>query len=246
MKNDETPATSLTRYGFIGTVLWSLAIFAMYTVTQILSAAVYGALRYGGNFENELSKLVHDGNLLAFSAFLSLVIAGLLILLAIKLKNNASFSHYLGLKTPSFSDTKNWLIILVFFIIISDVITNLLGKPIVPDVVVSAYNNTNNKWAFFAVIIIAAPIFEELFFRGFFLSGLKNSFVKPSGAIIISAAIWAAIHIQYDLYTIFIIFILGIILGIAYLKTGSLFLVMVLHTTVNIIASIQTVVFSST
>jgi len=41
-------------------------------------------------------------------------------------------------------------------------------------------------------------LFEELFFRGFLFRGLSSSFMGPVGAVLVTSALWALIHTQYD------------------------------------------------
>ena len=59
------------------------------------------------------------------------------------------------------------------------------------------------------------------------------------GAVIISSVMWAAIHIQYDLYGIGTILVLGFILGTARIKSGSIILTMLLHSFTNLVATAE-------
>jgi membrane protease YdiL (CAAX protease family) len=70
-------------------------------------------------------------------------------------------------------------------------------------------------------IIVMAPLFEESLFRGFLIAGMQRSRI---GAILITAALWSLIHLQYEAFYLVYIFIGGILLGIARVKTGSLLL----------------------
>lgn len=88
-------------------------------------------------------------------------------------------------------------------------------------------------------IVIAAPIIEEVFFRGFLMTGLSSTFVGSYGAILISSIIWASIHVQYEFHYLVVIFLLGILLGVARLKSGSLFLAIILHSSVNLLSVIE-------
>jgi len=65
-------------------------------------------------------------------------------------------------------------------------------------------------------IIVMAPLFEESLFRGFLIAGMQRSRI---GAILITL-----IHLQYEAFYLVYIFIGGILLGIARVKTGSLLL----------------------
>ena len=50
---------------------------------------------------------------------------------------------------------------------------------------------------------------------------------------------WAAIHMQYELFQIVMIGVLGVLLGIAKLKTRSLYITLAMHSLHNLIATFQ-------
>ena len=78
--------------------------------------------------------------------------------------------------------------------------------------------------------VVAAPLFEELFFRGFLFRGLARSWGWALGAVISSAAFGAA-HAQL---TIFLpLFALGFALAWVYKRTGSLWTCISLHALFN-------------
>lgn len=54
-----------------------------------------------------------------------------------------------------------------------------------------------------------------------------------------SAALWAAIHVQYDLYGMATIFVFGLLLGAARLSTASLLVPLGMHALANLFATIE-------
>lgn len=58
-----------------------------------------------------------------------------------------------------------------------------------------------------------------------------------------TAALWAMIHLQYDAYGIATIFVGGILVGLARLKTGSVLLCVMMHAMMNLVATIQVAIF---
>ncbi len=86
---------------------------------------------------------------------------------------------------------------------------------------------------FFGIII--APIIEEILFRGFLLPALKKS-LGGRYAIIVSAALFAAVHI--DVFAFMQIFILGLLLGHLYEKTKTLAASIIVHITHNLLTLI--------
>jgi hypothetical protein len=89
---------------------------------------------------------------------------------------------------------------------------------------------------------VVAPVFEELFFRGFLLAGFASSFLRPAGAVLVTSASWALIHLQYDLYGMVTIFVLGLLLGAARLASGSVLLTIGLHAFSNLLSTVETII----
>lgn len=90
-------------------------------------------------------------------------------------------------------------------------------------------------WIVLISVSIFAPFFEEWLCRGIILRGLLKK-VKPAWAIVISAAIFGLIH--GNLWQAIPAFIIGVILGYVYYKTGSLKLTMLMHCVNNTLSVI--------
>jgi membrane protease YdiL (CAAX protease family) len=54
---------------------------------------------------------------------------------------------------------------------------------------------------------------------------------------------WAVIHVQYDLYGMGTVIVLGFILGTARIKSGSVILTMLLHSFTNLVATGEVVIY---
>jgi membrane protease YdiL (CAAX protease family) len=63
------------------------------------------------------------------------------------------------------------------------------------------------------------------------------------GAVGITSLLWAVIHLQYDIYGITTVFALGLLFGIARLKTDSIHLLMVMHSLTSLVASMETALY---
>ncbi|MBR1707180.1 MAG: CPBP family intramembrane metalloprotease [Bacteroidales bacterium] len=81
-------------------------------------------------------------------------------------------------------------------------------------------------WSSFLVVAIFAPVFEEWLCRGMVLRGLLKH-MKPVWAIVVSALFFAVIHANP--WQALNAFILGVVMGYVYYKTGSLLLTMLIH-----------------
>jgi membrane protease YdiL (CAAX protease family) len=90
----------------------------------------------------------------------------------------------------------------------------------------------------FLMVVIGAPIVEELLFRGFLFSQLKTTKLGVNGSIILTSLIWTSIHLQYDLFLLIPIFLLGLFLGYLMHKYNSLYLVIIVHAVHNLQATL--------
>ena len=83
-------------------------------------------------------------------------------------------------------------------------------------------------WSSFLVTAIFAPIFEEWLCRGMVLRGLLCcGKVRPGWAIVISALFFAVIHANP--WQALNAFIIGLVMGYIYYRTGNLWLTMLVH-----------------
>ena len=83
---------------------------------------------------------------------------------------------------------------------------------------------------FFFTAAIAAPIFEEILFRGFLLPSLTR-YIPVWGAIGLSSLIFAAAHLS--LSEVLPLTTLGIVLGVVYTRSRNLFASILLHSLWN-------------
>lgn len=90
-------------------------------------------------------------------------------------------------------------------------------------------------WATVLTTVIFAPVFEEWLCRGMILRGLLQK-TKPVWAICLSALVFAIIH--GNIWQGIPAFILGVLFGYVYYRTGSLKLTMLMHLTNNAFAVI--------
>ena len=94
-------------------------------------------------------------------------------------------------------------------------------------------------WLAMILLVVLAPLSEELLFRGFAYAGLAPSMIGPVGAIVLTSAVWAVIHVQYAWPLIVQIFIFGVVFGIVRWRSGSLWPPIIAHGIVNLFAGLS-------
>lgn len=88
---------------------------------------------------------------------------------------------------------------------------------------------------FFFTAAVAAPIFEEILFRGFLLPSLTR-YMPIWGAIGLSSLIFSAAHLSFS--EVLPLTVLGAILGFAYVRSQNLLSSILLHSTWNSVTMI--------
>jgi membrane protease YdiL (CAAX protease family) len=161
------------------------------------------------------------------------------IWLAIRLARR-QFSEYLALKWPTREQL--FLALLIMFGVL-----HLLGfiEPLVGEAtdagLIAEYKaaQADGPLLFFLYLVtgcIGAPIFEEFMVRGFLLRGWSESFLRPTGAIVLTSVLWACCHVQYDWFGVFEVFVSGLLLGYFRYRSGSTWLTVVMHSANNLYA----------
>jgi len=106
-------------------------------------------------------------------------------------------------------------------------------------------SSVGGRIAVLFVIVIIAPVLEELLFRGVLLSRLRRA-MSPTNAILISSALFAGIHL-IDPEALFVVpglFVIGVVVGYQALRTGRIGLSIMTHAGVNLLAAIALLVDS--
>lgn len=225
------------------TFFWGIALLVVTIVSQSLGLLAYvyslGMKDLGAK---DLEKLQYDGDVLIYATGFSLIILPLCIFGIVKLKKASVLRAYLCLQLGNIKQGLPYLLILLLFLPISDLLNLSADRPIVPKFMLNAFHSTDFPILLILATVVAAPIYEELFFRGFMLKGWENSGLGKSGAVLLTSLIWAGIHIQYDIVNMGSVFLLGLLLGAARIRTQSLYFTIGLHSLVNFVATLETMI----
>jgi membrane protease YdiL (CAAX protease family) len=228
----QTSAARAPHWGLWATIGWSLAIAAVFVSLQF---AVLIGLTIAGYDVDPAS-----GTLLAYASLATGLVCPALIVGIVKLKKGSSVRDYLRFNPVSGRTLFRWIAVTVALIALADLVIVSMGRPLVPEFMRQAYATADSIALFWIALVIAAPIFEEMFFRGFLFTGLESSALGAAGAVLVTAAVWAAIHLQYDTFDMGLILCLGVVLGVARLATRSLFVTVAMHATMNFVATVET------
>jgi membrane protease YdiL (CAAX protease family) len=82
-------------------------------------------------------------------------------------------------------------------------------------------------------IVLAAPLAEELTFRGQIFAALARTRLGFSGTTVLTSAAWAGLHIGEPIHAVALLFVMGLVLGFLLVRFGSLWVCFVCHAVWN-------------
>ncbi len=213
-------------------------LFAPVLLAAIQLFADTGGLLLSG-LRDALTEVVKGQNFLALNVLVSMIISCFLLFTVIKLKAGASVRRYLAIRPISLRQLLLWVAAILLVSVAFDFLIQLLGIDRIPQSMFDMWNKSGSLWLLALAVVIAAPVWEELLFRGFLMRGLASSVVGGAGAVVIAALIWTLMHVQYEWYYLTVLFCLGLLLGAARLVTGSVLVPIAMHIAQNLLALAQ-------
>lgn len=255
-----TPVYSNPLFSKVALLLLLVVLLGGFFVAQLLGVYWGAGLVFDDASQmNVASRLLlggSNGTVVSVSVLVTAVSLTLLIYALIRWRGGA-FADYLGLNRgfgwqAGIAMLGLWLL----FVIISESLTYILGKqPLL--FMDELYASAQPLWLLIFAMVVIAPIYEELMFRGVLWSAIREHFDGRSGiqsgsaatagevtrgaviASITTSVIFAVIHLQYGWYEIGTLVLLALLFCYARIKTGSLWLPILLHIVNNGVAMWQ-------
>jgi uncharacterized protein len=222
-------------------VVATFAIGALALIAGQLSGIAALSGWYGLNLRL-VGTLSQDGGAIVLFIFVSAPVQVAVLALAASYKGSAA--EYLGYKPPRRSEVVIAVAVLAALIVAGDTVSWLAGRHIVDRFQTDIYQaakSANLLPLLLVAITVLIPIGEESLFRGFLFRGWLRSPRHAWPVILLTAALFAVIHVQYDWFLITQVFAFGVLFGWIRWATGSTILTMLLHGLVNLEGMIETV-----
>lgn len=230
---------------------WATLGFCVVVMTVQVAAAVPVALLFGAVIhitQPEPVAMEALRGLASNGLYLSLVLlvstppcVGLIFLLA-WVRRQVPLRRYLGLGFPSAWQVARWLGGTVLFAAAATGLAFIMPDPMAARLMLRMYETAVFPPVMIVAFVLAAPLFEEFLFRGFLFEGIRRSRLGVPGAVLISSAVWAAIHFHYGWISIGLLLCLGLLLSAARLRTESVWVCFLMHAVFNLISMVQVIV----
>ncbi|MBW9146181.1 CPBP family intramembrane metalloprotease [Clostridium sp. CM027] len=134
------------------------------------------------------------------------------------------------------------LMIIAFRLLFDNSVTLWVSKISMPNFIKQSFEELPSSpiISIFSDIVVA-PIYEEIVFRGILLKGMTKK-INPTIALVASALLFALVHMNIPKGIN--AFFLGLVVGVIYLRTGSIYLSIFAHLVNNILAILVSPLFS--
>jgi membrane protease YdiL (CAAX protease family) len=222
-------------WGVGPTIAWTLAAFLL----GVVAATVLFAMWLGDG--PRPSSFNNDGVVLTFGTFVMTPVEIAVLVFAARLRRWPP-AIYLGLVMPRRAEVSVAVACVIVLGVAFDAILYVTGRELVPPFQVEIWRTAVDAgWLIWllAAIVVAAPIGEEIVFRGFLFRGLAKPGWEVHAIGVISLA-WALLHIQYDWLGMAQVFLIGLMLGWFRWASGSTFLTIGMHILINLESMIET------
>lgn len=226
-----------TPWGFWATAGLGLAVLAAWQGLQMLVAVPF-IVGVGRGMPAGAEVLTGNPEYLAAATFASAV-GGVALVLLFARRKGGSRLRYLAMRLPGAKEVLLWIVAAVVVAVAAGAVGMLFGRPAVPDWWVGMYGASSAPLVLLLAVALAAPLFEEALFRGLLFPGWSRSRLGATGTILLTTALWSAMHLQYDVYDMGQVFVLGLLLGLARHRSGSLVVPVAMHVAVNVAACVQ-------
>ncbi len=225
----------------------SLALFlvlcVVYLIVSVITTMAFMAYEFATNRDFDIDRWGQDIEMNGlFFATCTLTTATVIIPVVVAMTflfDSKDPLDYLGFRMPTAKTIAASILGTLIFIAGMDGLTWVLGRDVVPEFMIEVYSSAGILPLFWLALVVAAPLIEEIIFRGFLHQGLINSKLGLPGTAIVTSLMWAALHVQYDLYFITIIFVGGILLTVIRHSTGTIVPCIVIHGVMNLVATVE-------
>jgi membrane protease YdiL (CAAX protease family) len=228
-----TPASRLWT-----TLAGTSAVLGLSQVLGVFAAAAIVGIPFAELRDS--SRILTDGTLVSVASMMTAVLSTAMILFYVRLREDSRVSSYLGMQGLSSRDLLTWLGVAALLLTAQMVSSVLLAIP-TPEFLLTAYRTAHPVLLLWVAVVVAAPISEEILFRGFLFTRLREQQLSVFASVGITAVTFAACHLgQYDAWGMANLVILGILLGLARASTGSTWAGIAVHSFTNLWAMLGT------
>ena len=242
------PEVEKTPWNICFTLLWGVILLMIWQTVQgiglviyMLKEGLYGEIAKSNEplDTDELMVRLMDGDLIGLLSFMTIFAVCPVAWFLGKVKKPWGGWEYLGSAAVRWWKWPFWLAVTYLLGLGMGLLGPSLGLDEMHESMAQMATSTDFPILLFLGLAVGAPLVEEFVFRGILWRGWRGETQRSLWVtIIVTSALWAALHLQYEPILLVFIFVFGIVLGIAREKTGNLWVPVAMHALNNSIAAL--------
>lgn len=224
----------------MGVSLFAMALIAFFIVQSV--ALVSGVAERSPEFASEpfsmgwlqdpvfqqrITELAFNGDLVGAESAWSGGICAAFILITCALWKRGRALAFLGLGLPRAAAFLRWFGIFAALMLGVEALAQFTPA-FQTDFMQRVVGSTTNWPLLIAGVVVLGPLFEELLLRGL-LYGTLRHIADEHVSVAVSAGVFALMHLQYSLPIMLLILPMGVVLGYARSRSGSIWVPVLLH-----------------
>lgn len=178
-------------------------------------------------FQQRLRDLQYNGDLVGMESALSGGICALLILFTCWRWKREHMRTLLGLGLPKPMAFLKWFLVFAAIMLGFELLAQNIPA-FETDFMEKVIGSTTNWPLLILGVVILGPLFEELLLRGLLFGSLRH-IADEHISIAVSAGVFALMHLQYSLPVMLLILPMGVALGYARVRSGSIWVPVLIH-----------------
>lgn len=178
-------------------------------------------------FQQRMLDLGFNGDIVALEALWSGGICAGMILLTAWLWKRSQVVDFLGLKLPRIGQFLRWLGIFALLMVAIEGLASL-SPSFDTDFMEKVLGSSTNMVLLAIGVGIVGPLFEELLLRGLLYGSIRHM-ADEHASVALTAGVFTLMHLQYSWTVMLLILPMGVVLGYARARTGSLWVPILLH-----------------
>ena len=228
-------------------VLYFSIVSIAYLVTAAVAMGVVGAVLFSlavpaSSLDAWIIENAANGTMLAAGAIATAVVC-LPLMRYLVGRIERSPWDFLGFRRVPAKTIMTWVAVELALIVVFDSTALAMNEPVITEDMLFALE-TSNLLFLLAGVVIAAPLLEEVFCRGFLFGALLSLRIQPAVIVLLTSVFFTVLHVQYSGIALFSVLVGAVIWAVARLRTGSVLPCIAMHFTGNLVATVELIIYA--
>lgn len=178
-------------------------------------------------FQARMQEFIFNGDLVALEAIWSGAIGVVLILLSVFLWKRRNSAVFLGLHLPKPIQFLKWIGIFLVLSVMVEVLTRY-STAFESEFMAKILESATDPILLFLGIAVMAPLVEEFLLRGLLFGSIRY-IADEHVTVALTAGVFTLMHLQYNWTILLLILPMGVVLGYARSRSGSIWVPVLIH-----------------